>query len=75
MAGGVIDEDYRGNISIILYNGNAKKDYEICAGDRVAQLVLEKYCLAEPVEVSEFSAQLSKPESDRGVGGFGSTGK
>ena len=64
---GVIDEDYRGNVGVILFN-HSDTDFKIAAGDRVAQLILEKIAIAEVREVSEVE------ESKRGEGGFGSTG-
>ncbi|OXA56359.1 Deoxyuridine 5'-triphosphate nucleotidohydrolase, mitochondrial [Folsomia candida] len=64
---GVIDEDYRGNVGVILFNfGDA--DFEINEGDRVAQLICEKICYPEIVELE------SLDETERGEGGFGSTG-
>ncbi|HRP01549.1 MAG TPA: dUTP diphosphatase [Candidatus Kapabacteria bacterium] len=67
-APGTIDSDYRGEIKIILSNfGN--EHYTINYGDRIAQLVIAKY---ERVEW-ELSESLSN--SERGSGGFGSTGK
>lgn len=67
-APGVVDEDYRGEIQVILHNaGQAHVD--INKGDRIAQLLLVK---AVDWEV-EITDQLS--ESERGANGFGSTGK
>jgi dUTP pyrophosphatase len=64
---GTIDADYRGEIGVILVN-LGEKDFVINNGDRVAQLVVAKY---EKVEIIE-SNILS--ETQRGSGGFGSTG-
>lgn len=64
---GVIDQDYRGNVGIVLFN-HAETDFKVEVGDRVAQLVLEKIALAEVVEVTDLE------ETTRGSGGFGSTG-
>jgi dUTP pyrophosphatase len=64
---GVIDEDYTGEIKVVLYN-NGKNSVEFSAFDRIAQLVLEKIEIAEVIEVQELS------ETNRGSGGFGSTG-
>lgn len=65
---GTIDADYRGEVGVILINlSNA--DCEIKDGDRVAQLVFAKYKQAKWVETSELS------NTERGAGGFGSTGK
>eukprot|EP00127_Corallochytrium_limacisporum_P003010 Clim_evm57s144 gene=Clim_evmTU57s144 len=65
---GVIDEDYRGKVGIVLYN-LGKNDFEIKKGDRCAQLILERIITPEVVQVDELV------ETDRGAGGFGSTGK
>ena len=65
----MVDADYRGNVGVILFNfGSA--DFEVAAGDRVAQLILEKICMAEIEDVGD--AEL--PDTVRGAGGFGSTG-
>ncbi|MCX7909600.1 MAG: dUTP diphosphatase [Ignavibacteria bacterium] len=64
---GTIDSDYRGEIRIILANFG-KEPFVINCGDRIAQLVVAKY---EKVEWEETS---SLPETNRGSGGFGSTG-
>ena len=64
---GVVDYDYRGNVGVVLFN-HADADFEIKKGDRVAQLILEKISMAPCVEVTELS------ETERGAGGFGSTG-
>lgn len=63
----MIDEDYRGNVGVILFN-HGDKDFDIKAGDRVAQLILERIAIADVEEVS------SLDETARGEGGFGSTG-
>lgn len=65
---GTIDSDYRGEVKIILFNFS-KEDFVIKRGDRIAQLVLNKFYRAE-LNVSE---ELS--DSSRGEGGFGHTGK
>ncbi len=64
---GVCDSDFRGEIKAILVN-HGEKDFEIKAGDRIAQLVIEKI-ITPPVVVVE-----SLDETERGEGGFGSTG-
>ncbi len=64
---GVIDCDYRGEIIVALHN-HGRIQREVCAGDRIAQLVVVPYYTAEFEETSELS------ETVRGVGGFGSTG-
>lgn len=66
---GVIDEDYTGEIIVAI--SRVKKDYySFKAGDRIAQLIVQAYSPCMPVEVDEFPA-----ETERGAGGFGSTGK
>ncbi|MBI3500308.1 MAG: dUTP diphosphatase [Bacteroidetes bacterium] len=65
---GTIDADYRGEIKVILVNlSNA--DFTIQDGERVAQMVISKHEQAEWMEVEELL------ETERGAGGFGSTGK
>ena len=64
---GVVDYDYRGNVGVILFN-HGESDFEVKRGDRIAQLILERICMADAVEVDELS------ETVRGAGGFGSTG-
>jgi len=66
---GVIDADYRGNVGVILFN-LSDVDFQVKAGDRVAQLILERIALADVEEVVEGDL----PETVRGSGGFGSTG-
>lgn len=68
---GVVDRDFRGNISIIIFN-HGKQDFPVLAGDRVAQLILERIC--EDVELREMKNQ-ELPKTKRGTQGFGSTGK
>ena len=63
-----IDSDYRGELQVIVINlGDAA--FEIHRGDRIAQLLVQR---VEPVEFREVSVL---PESGRGAGGFGSTGR
>lgn len=66
-APGTIDADYRGEIGVILVN-LSNEDFEVKDGERIAQLVIAKHEQIEWVEVSELN------ETDRGTGGFGSTG-
>jgi dUTPase len=61
------DEDYRGNVGVILFN-HGEADFAVKAGDRIAQLVLERIAVAE-VQVVE-----ALDDTARGAGGFGSTG-
>lgn len=65
---GTIDADYRGEIRVILVN-LSKEPFVINPGERIAQMVVAKYEKVEWVEVEELST------SQRGEGGFGSTGK
>ena len=64
---GTVDADYRGEINIILINFG-KQDFKINRGDRIAQMVINKFEQVNMVEVDEL------PESSRGQKGFGSTG-
>ena len=66
-APGTIDADYRGDIGVILIN-MSNEDFVVEDGERIAQLVIAKYDQAEWISVSELS------ETNRGEGGFGSTG-
>lgn len=65
---GVIDCGYTGSIVVKLYN-NGDKDYEVNAGDKISQLVIL------PVLLSDCELADSLNDSERGDGGFGSTGK
>ena len=65
---GTIDSDYRGEIKIILFN-HGKSDFLINNKDRVAQMILTPIIKMELQEADEL------PETVRGEGGFGSTGK
>ena len=65
---GTIDSDYRGEIKVILFN-HGKEDFAINNGDRIAQMVLV------PIIKMEFEEVDSLPDTVRGQGGFGSTGK
>ena len=64
---GTIDADYRGEIGVILVN-LSNEEFRIQNGERIAQLVIAKHERADWIEVEELS------ETDRGEGGFGSTG-
>mmetsp|Transcript_58520 Transcript_58520/g.104052 ORF Transcript_58520/g.104052 Transcript_58520/m.104052 type:complete len:366 (+) Transcript_58520:136-1233(+) len=64
---GVVDFDYRGEVGVVLFNHGAQ-DFQVAPGDRVAQLILESVCMADCTEVE------SLDETQRGSGGFGSTG-
>ena len=65
---GTIDSDYRGEIKVILFN-HGKNDFLINNKDRIAQMILT------PVIKMEFEETNDLPETVRGEGGFGSTGK
>jgi dUTP pyrophosphatase len=66
-APGIVDSGYRGDVGVILINAGTE-DFEIKAGDRIAQLVFVPYLVASWYPVVELN------ESERGSGGFGSTG-
>jgi len=75
-APGTIDSDYRGEVGVIIENTDVDPNFvfmppafRINRGDRIAQLVLCPVARAEMVEVDEL------PDTQRGTGGFGSTGK
>ena len=65
---GTIDSDYRGEIGVILVNLSNKK-FTVNSGDRIAQLVLKKY------EKINWKIIKELPKTNRGFGGFGSTGE
>ena len=65
---GTIDSDYRGEIKVIIYN-HGNKDFVINNNDRIAQMILT------PVVKMEFEETDKLPQTMRGKGGFGSTGK
>lgn len=65
---GTIDSNYRGAIWAVVYN-HGDKDYAFYKGDKVTQLVILPYLVDELTEVEDLT------ETDRGNGGFGSTGK
>lgn len=68
IGGGVIDYDYRGEISIIVFN-HSGLPFEVKKGDRIAQLIIERIATPPVVIVDTLD------ETKRGEGGFGSTGK
>lgn len=65
---GVIDEDYRGEIMVALYN-HSNKNFEFKLGDRIAQMILQEY--------KDYDLDIvdNLDETERGSGGFGSSGK
>ncbi|MGB0932820.1 MAG: dUTP diphosphatase [Lishizhenia sp.] len=66
-APGTIDADYRGEVGVILIN-LSQEDFEIKDGERIAQVVFAKF------EQAQWKETESLSETDRGEGGFGSTG-
>ena len=64
---GVIDQDYRGNIGVVLFNFS-DKEFVVKKGDRIAQLILEKILICNVQLVDDLE------NTNRGEGGFGSTG-
>ncbi len=67
-APGLIDAGYRGEIRVLLLNTDPSAPFEVAAGDRIAQLVLVKVQTPAVVEVEDLAV------SERGAGGFGSSG-
>lgn len=65
---GTIDAGYRGEIKVPLINLDPRESFEIAPGDRIAQLIVM------PVTRAVFAPVQALPESQRGEGGFGSTG-
>jgi len=65
---GVIDSDYRGEIGVILYNSDFSSDFVFGVGDKIAQIIFEKHYDFDIIETKELN------ETQRGIGGFGSTG-
>jgi dUTP pyrophosphatase len=66
---GLIDSGYRDEVKVIILNTDPSEDFEIRRGDRIAQLVIQR------VEEVRFVPVLELPESARGYGGFGHTGR
>jgi dUTP pyrophosphatase len=65
---GVVDSDYRGEVKVALVN-HGDQPFRIEKGDRIAQLLVQK------VERAAFAAVASIDETERGEGGFGSSGR
>ena len=65
---GTIDSDYRGEIKVIIFN-HSKQNFIINNGDRIAQMILS------PILKMELEETDNLPDTVRGEGGFGSTGK
>ena len=68
-APGLIDPGYRGEVRVLLLNTDRTEPFEIAPGDRIAQLLVTPFPAARPVETHELSV------SERGNGGFGSSGR
>ena len=66
---GVIDAGYRGDIGVILYNSKVDQHYKVKKGERIAQILFQKVEGFDLVETSDLD------DSERGTGGFGSTGR
>jgi dUTP pyrophosphatase len=67
-APGLIDSGYRGELKVLLLNTDRSRPFEVSPGDRIAQLVLVAVQTHDVVEVQELAM------SERGTGGFGSSG-
>jgi len=65
---GVIDADYRGEVRVVLVN-HGREPVRLSRGDRIAQLLVQR------VERAAFTRVASLEETDRGVAGFGSSGR
>jgi dUTP pyrophosphatase len=65
---GTIDADYRGEIKVLLINFG-QETFVIQSGERIAQMIIAKH------ETAEWNAVVSLSETNRGAGGYGSTGK
>lgn len=65
---GTVDADYRGEVGVILMN-HSKQDLVVKRGDRIAQMIINK------IEQIEFEEVTELPDTQRGAGGFGHTGK
>lgn len=70
---GTIDEDYRGEIRVLLFNASSS-DYPIIAGDRIAQLVISQRVNVELALLDEHTFAECENNTARGEAGFGSTG-
>lgn len=65
---GLIDSHYRGEVKVILINHDTRTPFRVKRGDKICQLVFKR------VETAVFEEVESLPETERGEGGFGSTG-
>ena len=68
-APGLIDPGYRGELRVLLLNTDRSETFEVEPGDRIAQLLLVPFVVAEPVEATELD------QTGRGLAGFGSSGR
>ena len=68
-APGLIDPGYRGELRVLLLNTDRDEAFEVSPGDRIAQLLLVPFVSAVPVEVAELD------DTERGLAGFGSSGR
>lgn len=66
---GLIDSGYRDEVAVVLVNTDPDQAYEVRRGDRIAQLVIQR------VEEADFRQVTKLGPSERGSGGFGSTGR
>ena len=66
---GLIDSGYRDELRVLLLNTDPTKPYEVQRGDRIAQLVIQR------IEVAEWTVVESLDGSERGLGGFGHSGR
>lgn len=64
---GVVDEDYRGNLGVVLFN-HSDQEFDVKKGDRIAQLICEQ------IFYPEIKEEKTLDETERGAAGFGSTG-
>ncbi|XP_023669928.2 deoxyuridine 5'-triphosphate nucleotidohydrolase, mitochondrial isoform X1 [Paramormyrops kingsleyae] len=68
VGGGVVDEDYRGNVGVVLFNFS-KETFQVRKGERIAQLICERICHPDLEQCEALD------ETERGADGFGSTGR
>ena len=68
-APGLIDSGYRGEVKVLLLNNDPAEIFRIEPGDRIAQLLVTPFAQAEPVQAETLN------ETERGEGGFGSSGR
>jgi dUTP pyrophosphatase len=66
---GLIDAGYRGELKVLLVNTDPTDAFEVKRGERIAQLVIQR------IERADFTPVDVLPDSERGAGGFGSTGR